>query len=193
MKNTLKWLPAGARKYPFQSVYKNFTSDHCFLNSILMRKELNLFLGVKKLFSLQLVLNSPPVMEDKTDQYSPGTCNIGVHEIKVRKKFIGLFLPLTLIFTFLCLFYCHSLFLWSLLVFSSFALIVLYLEIKYRFCILFGFFSLYNFNRLGNLHEVKNKDSIRKDQRRVWEIVLIASAFSLFFATGIHLLGECLF
>ncbi len=141
---------------------------------------------------MQLVLISPPAMEDKKDEYSPGTCNIGADEIKVRKKFIGLFFPLTIFFTISCLFYCHSLFLWFLLVVSAFSLIVLYLEIRYRFCILFGFFSLYNFNRLGNLHEVKNKENICKDRRRVWEIVLIALALSLAFATAVHMLGKYL-
>ncbi len=142
---------------------------------------------------MQLVVNTRPIMEDKKDQYSPGMCNIGMHEIMIRKKFIGIFLPLTILFTISCIFYCHSLFLWFLLVISSFSLIVLYLEIKYRFCILFGFFSLYNFHRLGNLHEVKNKESIRKDRRRVLEIILISTALALSFSTGIHLLGKCLF
>lgn len=131
-------------------------------------------------------------MEDEKNQYHPGICNIGLQEVSIRKKFIWLFLPLTIFFTVTCLFYCHSLFLWFLLVASSFSLIVLYLEVKYQFCILFGFFSLYNFHRLGNLHEVKDKESIVKDRRRVWEIIVISSALSLSFATGIHLLGQCL-
>jgi len=131
-------------------------------------------------------------MEEKKDQYSPGICNIGNKEVNVRKKFIWLFLALTLFFTASCLFYCHSLMLWLLLVISSFALIVLSLEVKYRFCILFGFFSLYNFQRLGNLNEVSDRENIRKDRKRVWEIVLVSSALALSFSTGIHLLGMSL-
>jgi len=131
-------------------------------------------------------------MEDNKDKYTPGACNIGIQEISIRKKFVWLFAPLTIFFTISCLYYCHSLFLWFLLVISSFSLIVLYLEIKYKFCILFGFFSLYNFQRLGDLDEVKNQESINMDRRRVLEIVLISTVIALSFSTGIHLLGKCL-
>lgn len=142
---------------------------------------------------MQLVLIFRPIMENNKDQYTPGNCNIGMQEVCIRKKFIWLFAPLTIFFTITCLYYCHSLFLWFLLVISSFSLIVLYLEIKYKFCILFGFFSLYNFHRLGNLHEVKNRESINKDRHRVLEIVLISMALALSFSTAIHLLGKSLF
>ena len=141
---------------------------------------------------MQLVLIFRPIMEDNKDQYKAGICNIGIQEVCIRKKFIWLFAPLTIFFTVTCLYYCHSLLLWFLLVISSFSLIVLYLEIKYKFCILFGFFNLYNFNHLGNLHEVKNNESISKDRKRVLEIVLISTVLALSFSTGIHLLGKCL-
>lgn len=131
-------------------------------------------------------------MEDNKNQYAAGKCNIGIQEVKIRKKFVRLFLPLTIFFSITCLYYCHSFLLWSLLVVSSFSLIVLYLEIKYQFCIVFGFFNLYNFHHLGSLHEVKNKECIQKDRRRVFEIIIVSTVLSLSFATGIHLLAKCL-
>ena len=131
-------------------------------------------------------------MKDPKNHYASGECNIGEQEVKMRKKFISFFLPLTIFFSITCLYYCHSVVLWLLLVVSSFSLIVLILEIKYQFCILFGFFNLYNFHHLGNLHEVKNKDCIKKDRQRVMEIILVATVISLSFATGIHLLARCL-
>ncbi|HNS12473.1 MAG TPA: hypothetical protein PKM97_07630 [Bacteroidia bacterium] len=131
-------------------------------------------------------------MEDNIDQYIPGTRNIGLQEVNIRKKFIWFFLPLTLLFSILCLYYCHSLLLWFMLVASSFSLIVIILAIKYRFCILFGFFSLYNFHCLGNLHEVKSKENIRKDRKRVLEVLLISTVITLTFSTGIHWLAKCL-
>lgn len=149
--------------------------------------------ALKKLFSLQLVVIPRLVMEEKKDQYVPGECNIGLHEVNIRKKFIWLFAPLTIVFSIACLYHCHSVLLWIMLVVSSFSLIVLYLEIKYKFCILFGFFSLYNFGRLGNLHEVKNQESICKDRSRVLGIILIAGVASLSFAMGIHYLAQCLY
>ena len=131
-------------------------------------------------------------MEDNIDQYIPGIRNIGLQEVSIRKKFIWFFLPLTVLFSILCLYYCHSMTLWLLLVASSFSLIVIILAIRYQFCILFGFFSLYNFQCLGNLHEVKKQENIRKDRRRVLEILLLSTVLTLAFSTGIHLLAKCL-
>jgi hypothetical protein len=79
-----------------------------------------------------------------------------------------------------------------LLVFVSFSFFILYLEIRHRFCILFGFFNLHNFRELGHLDQVTDHAHIRLDRRRVLEMVVQALAFSMVFATLVHFLGTLL-
>jgi hypothetical protein len=128
-------------------------------------------------------------MGDSTQQYNPGNCNIGQKEVKVRKKFFYFFLALTVLLTLCSGSMCESLAVWIGLVVSSFAAIVLYLEVRFRFCILFGFFNLYNFRKLGNIDEVKDKSHCKKDRRRVLEIFLQSLIVSLAYCVLVHMVG----
>ena len=119
-------------------------------------------------------------MQKEDRQYEAGKHNIGEKEVSVRKKFFYFFLVLTASLTVWSFHYCDSLMCWSAMLLSSFATMVLYLEVRYQFCVLFGFFNLYNFGRLGNLHEVKNKEDGKKD----WKKTAQMSLFSLFIATS---------
>lgn len=123
------------------------------------------------------------------DQYSPGNCNIGPQEVRVRRVFLRFFGVITLISTIAALFWCQSLPLWFLLLFLSFSFFTLYLEIHHRFCILFGFFSLYNFRQLGHLDQITDKEHVRKDRRRVLEMILQSLAFAVVFSSLVHYLG----
>lgn len=123
------------------------------------------------------------------DTYTPGNCNIGPQEIRVRKLFLRFFGFITLVATGAALFWCQSLPLWCLLLFLSFSFFTLYLEIHHRFCILFGFFNLYNFKQLGHLDHVTAKEHVRKDRRRVLEMILQSFAFAVVFASLVHYLG----
>ncbi|MBK7849960.1 MAG: hypothetical protein IPJ66_02160 [Bacteroidetes bacterium] len=125
--------------------------------------------------------------ENPFKEYKSGVCNIGVKEVSVRRKFFYAFLPITFLLTLSAFFWDNSLVLWILLLGSAFCLTVLYNEIKYKFCILFGFFSLYNFEKLGTIHEVKNPQDHQKDRKRVLEIVIQSLLFSLIYATSVHL------
>jgi hypothetical protein len=122
-------------------------------------------------------------------KYIAGECNIGEKEVAVRKKMLIFFLPLLALITFLSLRYCQSIFCWLGLLTVSFLSIVVYLEIRFRFCILFGFFNLYNFQHLGNLSEVKEKCDCNKDRRRVAKIILQSLFASLAYASIIHLVS----
>lgn len=121
--------------------------------------------------------------------YKPGHCNIGDREVSVRKKFLAFFSAVMVGFTVSCFVYCESLFCWFALIFSTFGMIVLYLEIRYRFCILFGFFHLHNFKQLGNLEEVRCKEDQQKDRVRVKEIVFQALFVSVVYSSVIHMLA----
>ncbi|MFM7725541.1 MAG: hypothetical protein ACKO7B_02475, partial [Flavobacteriales bacterium] len=100
------------------------------------------------------------------DSYEPGMCNIGPSEIRVRRLFFRITLAITLAMTTAAVFWSHSIILFFLLLFTSFSLIVLYFEIRYRFCILFGYFNLHNFRQLGHLEQVCDDHHARLDRKR---------------------------
>ncbi len=114
---------------------------------------------------------------------------MGEREISVRKKFLVFFSIIMAGFTASCFAFCESIFCWVALIVSSFAMMVIYLEIRYRFCILFGFFHLYNFHHLGNLDEVRCKDDQSTDRKRVKKIVMQALFISVLYSTIIHMMA----
>jgi hypothetical protein len=124
------------------------------------------------------------------NHYQPGSCNIGTPELRVRKLFLRIFSVATLFLTAGSIIWAHSVIIWSLMLFVSFSAIVLFFEIRYRFCILFGFFNLSNFKQLGHLEEVKDHNHIRKDRKRVAEILVKSFCFALVYATAVHLMIE---
>lgn len=121
--------------------------------------------------------------------YSPGKCNIGHREISVRKKFLYLFLPLSMIFTIVNLFHTDSVVLWISLLLSTFCALVLINEIRTGFCILFGFFHLYNFKSLGHLEEVNRSEHKNIDNHRVLRMFVGSLALSLVYSSTIHFLA----
>ena len=126
---------------------------------------------------------------DSDPQYKPGICNMGEKEIAVRKKLLGFFTVLMAGFTICCFAFCDSLFSWFALIATSFAAIVVYLEIRYRFCILFGFFHLYNFRHLGNLDEVHCKEDQKSDRKRVKKIVFQSLFIAVIYSSIIHMMA----
>jgi hypothetical protein len=126
---------------------------------------------------------------DSDQRYKPGICNMGEREISVRKKLLGFFSVLTIGFTICCFAYCESIITWVALIASSFAVIVIYLEIRYHFCILFGFFHLYNFKQLGNLEEVRCQDDQRTDRKRVKKIVYQSLFVAVVYSSIIHIVA----
>ncbi|MEO8087212.1 MAG: hypothetical protein ABI763_10355 [Bacteroidota bacterium] len=122
-------------------------------------------------------------------RYKPGTCNMGAREVSVRKKFLAFFAVIMIGFTICCFAYCDSIFSWIALIGSSFAVIVLYLEIKYRFCIIFGFFHLYNFKQLGNLEEVQCKEDQQCDNKRVKKIIFQSLFISVVLSSIVHMMA----
>jgi hypothetical protein len=113
--------------------------------------------------------------------YEPGTHNIGAKEITVRKKLLRYSITATLFFSILSGFYFQYLTVWAILFFSSFTLVVLYLEVKYGFCVLFGFFNLYNFGSPGELKDVIEIEHSKKDRRRVAKMMIQALIVSIAF------------
>lgn len=119
--------------------------------------------------------------------YIPGNCNIGVKELSVRKKFLVLFSILTFFFTTCAFVFPTSIWVWVLLVLCAFSAFVLFYEVRYRFCVIFGFFNLYNFKNLGHLDEVKNVQHQKVDRKKVWEINIFSFMIALLYSTAIHM------
>lgn len=120
------------------------------------------------------------------DRYLSGECNIGQREIHVRKKFLSLFLPLVFLLTIINFFLPQSIFVWSSLLFTSFCAIVLYKEIRSRFCVIFGFFNLYNFKELGNIEEAQKSQDRINDRKKVLQIVVGSLAVALIYTASVH-------
>ncbi|HNT82284.1 MAG: hypothetical protein BWX95_02111 [Bacteroidetes bacterium ADurb.Bin141] len=117
-------------------------------------------------------------MSDKG--YLAGCCNIGEKEVRVRQKFLFLFLFISVLLTIAVRLACAK-WLAVLLMITSFATVVLFIEVLTRFCILFAFFSLYNFKELGNLENVDDHHCHKKDVVRATILVLGSLALSLIY------------
>lgn len=123
-------------------------------------------------------------MKDNKEHYQPGLCNIGIPEIGIRKKLFTFFLLVTLLLTCLSFsLYKHP---WMMFLFfgSTFFTILLFIEIRLRFCILFGFFNLHNFSHPGNLENVDNPHHGQKDKIKAIKIISL-TVLAAALATGI--------
>ncbi len=139
-------------------------------------------------FRLRLLKKIVNHQNKSPNSYEPGCCNIGLNEINVRKKFLMLFLPLSLILSIGSYFMPESKILWLVLIACSFSAIVLYSEIKNKFCVIFGFFNLYNFKKLGNLDHVEDVHKKQLDRRRVLKVLISSLFFALIYSTSVHYL-----
>ncbi len=120
-----------------------------------------------------------------SNKYLAGCCNIGDHEIRVRQKFLAIFLLVTAIATIVSHFY-KSIYLVYLIYFLIFSTIVLFIEVTTRFCILFAIFSLHNFKELGNLDHVDDTNCRKKDRIKALGVILLAMLVAFPFAWFIY-------
>jgi len=104
---------------------------------------------------------------NSNDHYEPGTCNIGDDELSKRKKELIVGLIATFIFTVLFFNYPDSLFLLVFLFISTAFTVLMYLQIKNRFCVAFGWFKKYNFGKLGEARKITDPGYVSKDRKKV--------------------------
>ena len=97
-----------------------------------------------------------------------------------------LFLPMSLLLSIGSFFWPDSKILWLVLLSSSFSAIVLYSEIRNKFCVIFGFFNLFNFKELGNLDHIEDPNKKLIDRKRVLQVLVSSLFFALVYSTGIH-------
>ncbi len=108
--------------------------------------------------------------------YQPGACNIGEKELKVRQKFLLFFFSLTVALT-IATHLTHSLLALLFLFLFTYSTIVLFVEVTTRFCVLFGFFGIYNFKALGNLDTIHDCRCKKRD--RVKSFLILTGALIL--------------
>ena len=114
-------------------------------------------------------------------KYSAGLCNIGEKEIAVRQKLLLFSLIGVVAFTVLIHFFHWAIISFFIFVFT-FTTMLLLIEIRTGFCIMFGIFKLHNFKHLGNLESVDDKHCCRKDRMKAMRIVFFALLLSLPYA-----------
>ncbi len=111
-------------------------------------------------------------------KYTAGLCNIGEREIAVRQKLLLFALAGTVGFTMLIHFF-HYITICFLVFAFIFFTVLLFIEIRTGFCIMFGIFKLHNFKHLGNLDCVNDKHCNRKDRIKALRIVLLSLFLAL--------------
>jgi hypothetical protein len=114
-----------------------------------------------------------------TDQYVPGTCNIGPDEIAMRRRFghAGVVVTAALAAALLRS-DAHPA--WRLtLALPAAGAAAGYLQARHRFCAAFGFRGVYNFDRLGHEQAVTGDDAQLQDRRQAQQIVAQSAAIGL--------------
>ena len=111
-----------------------------------------------------------------TDQYVPGSCNIGPAEIALRRRagHAGLVVTAALGAALLRSDLPRA---WRLtLAVPAAGAASGYLQARQRFCANFGWRGVYNFDRLGQERPVTGDHTQTEDRRRAWQITAASAA-----------------
>lgn len=101
-----------------------------------------------------------------------GLCNIGESEIRLRKKLLTVSTAFGLLAGYLFVFHHDSIWLLIFFFLTLFASILIFMEVRSRFCVLFGIFNLQNFGRLGELKGISCQEACRKARRKAIRMIL---------------------
>jgi hypothetical protein len=114
-----------------------------------------------------------------TDQYVPGTCNIGPEEIALRRRAGHVGLAVTAALG-AALLRSHLHPAWRLaLALPAAGAASGYLQARQRFCANYGFRGLYNFDTRGHEQPVPLSDAQGEDRRRSIQIAASSAAIGL--------------
>lgn len=128
----------------------------------------------------------------KTD-YAPGVCNIGAAEIRRRMRAgwagAGVF-----VVAFAALLIGDAAPAWHLLLFlPAFAAAIGFVQARSRFCVYFGFASLFNFSELGQEARIVDPEARRRDRAQATRLLStsgLLAAIAALVAYGVaNLLG----
>lgn len=114
-----------------------------------------------------------------TDQYAPGTCNIGPAEIAIRRRAGHAGLAVTAALA-AALVRSHRHPAWRLaLAVPAAGAASGYLQARQRFCANFGFRGVYNFDTRGHEQRVITAQAQAQDRRRALRITATSAAIGL--------------
>ena len=129
------------------------------------------------------------LMNNLSNHYIPGTCNIGIDEITKRKAELAIGIIVTFSFTSLSFWFQYPLIMWLLLfVFSGYT-ILMYFQVSNRFCVLFGWLKRYNFGTLGNQQKINDPGQVARDRKKVLVIGLQTLVISVVYTGLIYSLS----
>jgi hypothetical protein len=118
-----------------------------------------------------------------SDQYIPGSCNIGKSEIRQRQvvALIGLALSVSSLVGFITTSASQSVRLGIFLPLSVFS--IGWVQSRKKFCLAYGFMGTFNFGRLGKVSRVADKAAMAADRKTALAILLqslgLAAALTL--------------
>ena len=118
-----------------------------------------------------------------SDQYIPGSCNIGKSEIRQRQvvALIGLALSVSSLVGFITTSASQSVRLGIFLPLLVFA--IGWVQSRKKFCLAYGFMGTFNFGRLGKVSRVADKAAMAADRKTALAILLqslgLAAALTL--------------
>lgn len=101
-----------------------------------------------------------------------GLCNIGEREIRLRKKLLTVSSALGLLAAYLFIFHHDSIWLFIFFFLTLFASLLIFSEVRSRFCVLFGIFNLQNFGMLGELKEINCPEACKKARGKAIRMIL---------------------
>jgi len=129
------------------------------------------------------------VMPDGSDaEYIPGSCNIGIREVRRRQLVggIGLFLTIS---TILGLYRQHGTYLARLGVFLPAVVMSMgYLQGRKKFCLAFGLSGLFNFGKLGSPKRVISEVDRKIDREAAIKLMLQAVGLAALVTAFVFLL-----
>ncbi len=112
---------------------------------------------------------------------------MGEREIAVRQKLLLFSLAGMVGFTIVIHFF-HYAPIAFLIFITTFITVLLFIEVRTGFCILFGIFRLHNFKELGNLDCVEDKCCNRKDRIRAWSFIFFSMLLSIPYAWMVYIM-----
>ena len=123
-----------------------------------------------------------------SDQYIPGTCNIGKNEIRQRQfvALVGLVLSVSALIGFISTSASQNVRLGIFLPLAIFS--VGFVQSRKKFCFAFGFLGTFNFGKLGKMSRVADKASQAADRKMAISILLQSIGLAAIFTLIVYLL-----
>ena len=127
--------------------------------------------------------------ENNSDsQYIPNNCNIGSGEVKVRKLWLEASVLAVIAFTYFSIKHENNYWIKACLFISFSALVVLYMQVRQKFCVTFGLLEYFNFSKTGKAIKVTDKKALLQDRKKVLKIICGACLAGLIYTFLIDIL-----